>query len=500
MKQTTHDQVIEFYRSFLGSIGITEDENGYLMHRISNQVDPTPIQIKEKTNGENVDKPLVMPTKDNLRRMSDDGLAGFNPLCESTVRGESEVFRRLKRFITFEINQKILVIMRTVATISMSDETMKSLKSNQVEFVAQSVGDATLKDGFVTKLNKSYASAASEKSQTLPVSIYIRRDAKQEGSVEPFKRAAIVAFPYAVEASKAPATLGGVTFAKYEVKSIYNMLESILPGLTDRDSYSYYGNPSTVPNFTVLAHAWYGIATALNRALTILEGFDVDCVPIDLTWYTKLNKLPSWAGVIPSLDSNVGDGEEDVAERIAASRPKLPVANSPAARPRRSAAVEEEAAVVETARESNVGVRQKVGSARQQEAPARRTSHYDDRDYDDRRRRPSRNDERPEYRSRYDDRPRYEQRDEYLDDGKDNGNDMLRELRGMTGREQRNRQDDRDFDRYGARDGGRRSRYDDRSRRPSRYDEQRRRPSYYDDYDDRDYGRPRYPRDDRGGI
>lgn len=488
MKQTTHDQVIEFYRSLLASINITEDDNGFLMHSISNLSDPMPIQIKDQRDGETTDKPLVMPTKDNLRRLNDEGLVGFNPLCESTVRGESEVFRRLKRYITYAINQKILVLMRTLATISMSDELIKSLKSNQVEFVANAVGDVQLKDGFVSKLNKSYAAAAGDKSNTLPVSIYIKRDAMQEGSKDPYKRAAIVSFPYAVEASKTPSQLGNVSFAKYEVKSIYCMLDHILPGLTDRDAYSYFGNPSTVPNFTVLIQAWHGIATVLNKSIQLLEGMDPDLVMIDTSWYTKLNKLASWSGVIPSLDSNVGDGEEDVKDRVAAAQVRRP---EPAERPRRPSA---DSDVVESTRrtESSEPVRQKVGSA----SGERRDSRYDDR-RPSRPRRDDDYDDRPS-RSRYDERPR---REHYADDGASNGNDLLRELRSMSSRETRRRDDRPRYDPYGGRDDRRDSRYDDR--RPSRpRQDSRSRSRYDDDYDDYPDNRPRRPnpRHGRGGL
>ena len=97
MKQTTHDDALAFYRSFLSSINVAEGENGELLHYVSNRAEPKPILIKSKEDGVSVDKPLVMPTKDNLRRLSVDGLIGFNPLCESSVRGESEVFRKLNR-------------------------------------------------------------------------------------------------------------------------------------------------------------------------------------------------------------------------------------------------------------------------------------------------------------------------------------------------------------------------------------------------------------------
>ncbi len=424
MKLTTREQALEFYRTFLKSLNVTEDENGFLLHSISNRADPIPLLVKDKQGPEGVDRPLVMPTKENLRRLSEENLVGFNPLSESTVRGESETFRKLKRLVTFRINQLMLVLMQNLARLSVSGDATSKLNAKQIELVAAAIGPDLPKDGFVAKLNRSYAAAASEKSQIMPVTIYIKRDAKQPGSAETYKRAATVAFPYAVEAAKLPKQLGGVTFAQYELRIINNMLDTILPGLKDQDAYSYYGNPATIPNFTALAHAWYSVASMLNESLILLDGEDPDITKIDLSWYSKLNQLPSWAGVIPPLEGNIGDGEEDVQERIAANRPKqAPVA------PVRASTVAPE----RTSPQSSEPVRQKMGSASR-----------DRQERQDHRNVPVR---RPVAQPRRGSEPMYE------DDGVANGNDLLREMRRLSQQHTPQRRESGPRDPYARRDG-----------------------------------------------
>lgn len=436
MKLTTHEQVLEFYRAFLKSLNVTEDESGFLTHRISNSAQPTHLLVKDKSGPDGVDRPLVMPTKENLRRLNEDHLVEFNPLCESVLRGESEVLRKLKRLVTFRINQQMLVLMQTISRLSVSGEATKRLNSKQIALIASAMGDNVPKDGFVAKLNKSYAAAASDKSQTLPVSIYIKRDAKQPGSVDPYKRAAIVTFPYAVEAEKLPKVLGGVTFAQYEVKIISTMLGTLLPGITDQDSYSYYGNPATVPNFTVLAHAWHNIATTLNESLILLDGEDVDVEKIDLSWFSKMNQLPSWAGVIPASDANKGEGEEDVKERIAAATPQRTELRPAPVRTTRPMRHEEPVSTQRTSSQSSEPVRQKVGSA-PRHSPYDRQSRYD----------------QPRQSARQEQPVRYGQQRSY--DDREDGHDLARALRNQGRQETRQRTQPRDP--YARRD----SRYED---------------------------------------
>ncbi len=457
MKQTTHDDALAFYRSFLSSINVAEGENGELLHYVSNRAEPKPILIKSKEDGVNVDKPLVMPTKDNLRRLSVDGLIGFNPLCESSVRGESEVFRKLKRLVIFKTNQSILVLMQNLARLSVSEDSSKRLNSKQMEFLALAMGDDLPKDKFVSKLTKSFAAAGADKSQILPTTIYIKRDAKQPGVADPFRRAAIVAFPYAVEAAKKPDQLAGVTFAVYEMRIINSMLEAILPGLTSQDTYSYYGNPAVVPNFSALLHAWYSIASKLNEAMILFDGEDLDIAKIDLSWYGKMNSMSSWIGVIQPLAGNEGDGEDNTERlvRDTATNDRLRQDREPESQLRRRPAQRELDRQPTPSRSptSTGGVeRVKLGEA---------SRHRED---DRHQRQPQREERRP-LRTSHRDQPQYH------DDGVDSGRDLSRELSRMS---RESRGEDRSGQRQPHDHYGVNRRFNERQR---------------DDYDD--YNRPR---------
>lgn len=433
MKQTTHDGALEFYRSFLSSINVVEGEGGELLHKISERAELRPILIKSKVDGVAVDKPLVMPTKDNLRRLSVDGLIGFNPLCESSVRGESEVFRKIKRLVTFRITQSLLVLMQNLARLSVAEDSAKRLNSKQMEFIAQALGDDLPKDKFVSKLSKSFVAASADKSQLLPVTVYVKRDAKQPGIPDPFRRAAIVSFPYAVEAAKKPDQLAGVTFAVYEMRIINNMLEAILPGLTEQDTYSYYGNPAVVPNFTSLLNAWHSIASKLNEVMIMFDGEDPDITKIDLSWFGKMNHLSSWIGVIQPLDGNEGDGE-DVSERMSRDSARVePRRESPQrelSSPRQSAFRQ---STPSASPASNSEGRVKIGSAR---------NNVSNRD-ELRRHEPMRREER--HNSQYEE-PRY------ADDGSSTGRDLSRELSRMSRDRLGESRDRRPYNPYGQND------------------------------------------------
>lgn len=445
MKQTTHDAALEFYRSFLASINVTEGDNGELLHHISNRVDPKPILIKDKVDGVSIDKPLVMPTKENLRRLSIDGLIGFNPICESSVRGESEVFRKLKRLVVFKVSQSMLILMQVLVRLAMAEDSTKRLNSKQMEFLALAMGDDLPKEKFASKLTKAIASASTEKSQVLPVTIYVKRDAKQVGVSDPFRRAAIVSFPFALEAARKPDQLAGVTFAVYEMRIINSMLNAILPGLTEQDTYSYYGNPAVVPNFTSLLNAWYTIASKLNEAMVLFDEEDPDIQKIDLSWYGKMNSLSSWIGVIQPLAGNEGDGEDNTERMI---RDNAKVERPEARQPQRERVPERNLPQRESFRQSSPSAssattdgveRVKIGSTSR------------DRDYGRDRGREVYRNERHSHAPRRE--PYRQTRNsglQYADDGVDTGRDLSRELSRLSrgGRDDYSQQ--RPYDPYGA--------------------------------------------------
>lgn len=307
---TTHDKIIDFYRSMLRSLSITENEDGILRYQITPLHDPQPIMVPDKTSDPKVDRPLAMPTKEVLSRLNEDGLIGFNPLCESTIRGESEIFRELKFRVSTRINVVMWQLVKMLIMLARNEEEVKLLDSNQMELLARALGGEQPSDKFLAKFEKVWIASAKSADEKV-VTIYIKRDAKQPGVPEPYTRAAIVNFPLAREIEKTPNTIAGITVAKYEVRLLSNILNALLPGITEDDRYSYYSNPINVPNLTVLLNAWYLIANTLNVYAKAFEQYLLD--PSDLietSWFNDMQQLPRWNGVIPSLEGNVGDGEE----------------------------------------------------------------------------------------------------------------------------------------------------------------------------------------------
>lgn len=327
---TTHEKIIEFYRSLLNSVGITEDENGILQYRFLSIATPKPVMILDKNAEPKVDRPLAMPTKEILSRMSEEGLIGFNPLCESTIRGESEVFRRLKDHVTTRIGITLWQLVKLVINLSLKPDEVAKLNSNQMELLSRALGSEQPNEKFLTKFEKVWL--GSLKSDTKIVTIYIKRDAKQVGVPEPYTRAAIVNFPLARELEKAPTTLCGQTVAKYEVRLLSNILNAVLPGITEDDQYSYFGNPINVPNLTALLNAWYLIACKMNEFSKAFEDYLLDPQDIiDVKWFSDMQQLPRWNGVIPTLEGNVGDGE-DITERVERGRKAAQTLAPPPAR------------------------------------------------------------------------------------------------------------------------------------------------------------------------
>lgn len=317
----THDKIVDFYRNLLLSVNVHETENGVLTSRAMSKSTPDPISVTDKSLDPPVDKWLAMPTKPVLARLNDDNLMGFNPLAESNTRGESEVFQKLKDLIIFRINTVVWQLVKMLVNeIALNTKKYESLDSNQMEFLSKALAGEQPTKNFIGKFEKLLLASAKGNSNGRFVNIYIKRNAKQAGVVETYNRAAIVSFPLAKEVAKDSVTILDVTFAKYEVKILNALFEALLPGITEQDTYSQYGNPVMAPNFTILLQSWNLIATRLNDVSNLFKDMLLDDDDIiNLDWFADMNQLPKWNGIIPTLSGNVGEGGDEERAKPAAT-------------------------------------------------------------------------------------------------------------------------------------------------------------------------------------
>ncbi len=306
MSQSFQDNMLDFYRAFLKSVNVSADEeNAALAHRATSASEPRALIVEQKR--------LLLPTRDNMRNPQDDALL-FHPLSEAINRGESPVLHQVKGLIITKISTTLLLLTRTVLHLALSKSDAVNLTGRQISFISQISPGHDLRDTLYPKLEKVIIAGAKEANSRL-CTIYIKRDAKQYGTDDVFKRAAIVNFPLIRELLKEPEKIQGQSFAGYERKAIANLFGQIVPNSNVDDEYSVFANPTHAPSFSTLLQAWIQIAVQLNKTLEVFADHLPDSeASIDLSWMTSMSHFGRWVGIIPPQPGNEGDVKDVDAE------------------------------------------------------------------------------------------------------------------------------------------------------------------------------------------
>lgn len=298
-------RLIALYEGFLDSLDVQQAETGELSAVIGGS--KIPLEVEEKR--------LVMPTKEVLRKGLGDSLIAFHPAAEKIMRGESEVFKKLRSLVVHRLSGSIGQLAVKLLEVAVDTGSQKKLPSGALKLLKQlsDVDEKTLK-----AFTKVVEAAATDPDGRF-VQIFNRRSAKLGD--DNFMRVSVVQFPY-LDCFTNPKEVLGVKLRAKDFEMLQAVFEVILPGSKEPNAYSAGSNSLSAPYLTSLLLAYKKIAERINevdRLFTKVE-MEGEHIAIPMAWAELLPELDDIASEIPVLSGNEGaivsGGEDDDEVRV----------------------------------------------------------------------------------------------------------------------------------------------------------------------------------------
>lgn len=450
------------YDEIGASFGFGKDDNGGWV--IKGPGGDVPLTIKGKQ--------VITPSPEVLKESRWDVYQPFHPLCENIRRKKSPVMEKIQAYAANRLKTVMVEIISRLTEVVLDVDMHDKLTADQREFLTmfEKANDKTLKN-FSTLFQKILTSSPGEAEL---IAVGVRRGGSWKG--EEYARLTTISFPIMEEEFIESGKVFGVNITVRDKEILYKVLRYMLPKIDDPEAYCYGTRSEIAPMFHSLMMAYHSVAVDLNRVTKLIGGFDKDFMKRNLivtTWSAQMPTLFEYKDVIPTLDGNDGEPNQEDADKELRQQERRDERKSRDERSNSRRPVSSS-----SSRSNNPFI---TASRRDERDDDRRESRRD-RDRDDRRSRRDRDDDRRGSNNPFLNREARGRDDDDYDD---------RRGRRRTGRD-RYRDDDYDDDDYDDR-RNRRSREPDRDENGVTVSRSRRR-DYDDDYDDDYYDDRRYSR------
>ena len=291
----------DFYKALCPAIMYTPDENGVLSLEIGDQKVPAVIN----------DRQLVIPYPQYLTgQTSWEHYIAFHPLSESMLRGESEVFTRIRMNMMTKLNTSVIVVIRMLMLLASDKERQKTM-------------DPGLKDLLtaVPKVNAKVVTTVGnilDRTSVLTanriVSLYLKRGGKIGNTA--YTRTCMVSFPIMSELVDGADRVFDVAVDKRSTESLRGLLKYIFKKADEPDAYSRGTNQLEVPNLHAILLAYRDLAIELNSVLERFKAYipEHDRWMVSMDWVPFIDEIQSFRLEIPALDGNVGKDVEEKKE------------------------------------------------------------------------------------------------------------------------------------------------------------------------------------------
>jgi len=295
-KQTpVRKQTLEFFKSLLSDAGCVFSDDGV----ISSTYLKSGTLATKQVDIEGL--PVVLPTPERLNEPEGETIV-FAPLCENVLQGESAIITMLKKVLNQSINQRIGILMSSIATLAI-DERSYSPKMRALINKNPDLRDKTIKP-----LKKLISRVGHLPTQHI-LGIYLTsKNVEFEG--RKVKRKASVSSTLLDELSNGKTW--GVDMPKCDARAIATLIESIMPGVNE-DNYTYGSNSTVAPNFHAIASAFLNVSMRLTEVETIVykyldsEALAIIPEPASNSWADGLEDLYVMEKAFPSLTGNNGN-------------------------------------------------------------------------------------------------------------------------------------------------------------------------------------------------
>lgn len=272
---------------------------------------------------------LYLPVTEVLESTETSDKVFFHPGCEHITSKETEIFKIIRRMAgirLLELFKKYPVVLASIAagkekrnwnqhTLDIL-EPLKAAKKKTIDELEGIMARFTVEiddNGVDTRFIHLKVSKGAGRSQTSggakvyhktkPVfpmySEIIKRLSQSEG-----------------QADNQTVELNGVSVSRGSLKLLAHLFQVIIPSVTDPESASYESTNSAASRMISYFGCFEQIAEQMNRIQNMFRGdFDkLGIYPIDLSWTEQMEELPTLYRLVPSLDYNTHNTQDEAAE------------------------------------------------------------------------------------------------------------------------------------------------------------------------------------------
>lgn len=297
----SYNKSTDFYRALCPAILYTPDENGVLSLEIGDQKVPAVIN----------DRQLVIPYPQYLSgQTSWEQYIAFHPLSESMLRGESEVFTRIRMNMMTKLNTSVIVVIRMLMLLASDKERQKTMEPGLKDLLTA-----------IPKVNAKVLNTVGnilDRTSVLTanriVSLYLKRGGKIGANA--YTRTCMVSFPIMSELVEGADRVFDVAVDKRVVESLRGVLKYIFKKAEEPDAYSRGTNQLEVPNLHAILLAYRDLAVDLNDVLDRFKAYipEYESWKISMEWVPYIDEIQSFRLEIPALDGNIGKDVEEKKE------------------------------------------------------------------------------------------------------------------------------------------------------------------------------------------
>lgn len=262
--------LLTVYEKMLNQAGYVVDSDGLVYTMLGGDKRPAIIEV-EQEDGSVVGKRLIIPTNDQLKATTGwDSRIAFHPLKENVVSGESKIIESLRMATNVRINMiiKTLIEQSLEYGLSFTNNNGKAMK--QVNAKKMALLD-TVKDADQTTLEhfkKLMKKVSVTNTRSGFSSIYLKKLGKI--GHETYSCVGKINFPFYRDLIESDKEFHGIKLRKKDFETFKRMLEYIIPGIEDVDSYQIGVSDSLAPFAESLVRITDMIGQALNKVTDVL--------------------------------------------------------------------------------------------------------------------------------------------------------------------------------------------------------------------------------------
>lgn len=309
-------KLLEIYKAILAAAGLVVTEDNFVSSNVDGKLSPFLVGGKR----------LTLPTFDHQRNPDKSNMVLFHPLCENTLRGESEVMAAFRAALNANLQYVIGWLSYQLLTINGSVDLHATLTQDQHEFLSKvkQIDENTLK--FLEKIMKAMPVGQVGKCFA---SIFVKRSGEVGG--KKYARVGVVSFPLYNElkstTSKESKEVYGVKVTRNRDRdALIALYEYLIPNVEVPGSHNVGSNDLIAPNLDALMRGFMSVAGPLNDVINLFfdKLHEPEKILFNADWveaFGDLKELQNEIRSVPMQAGNEGAANKAMPEPIAQAAP-----------------------------------------------------------------------------------------------------------------------------------------------------------------------------------